>query len=98
MAKPENTAHDSLMRDVCLLTGGCFTEMMEGKMRISKKQISDALSIDSDDLSSKDMGIALLNIESILDSVAENLDDDFESAALGDASNLIQMIRNGLND
>ncbi len=70
--------------------------MMEGKMRISKKQISDALSIDSDDLSSKDMAIALMNIESILDSVAENLDDDFESAALGDASNLIQMIREGL--
>jgi hypothetical protein len=65
-------------------------------MRISKKQISNALSIDNDDLSSKDMAIALMNIESILDSVAENLDDDFESAALGDASNLIQMIRNGL--
>jgi hypothetical protein len=65
-------------------------------MKISKKQIVYALSIDSDDLSSKDMAIALLNIESILDNVAENLDDDFESAALGDASNLIQMIREGL--
>jgi hypothetical protein len=42
------------------------------------------------------MAIALLNIESILENVAENLDDDFESAALGDASNLIQMIREGL--
>jgi hypothetical protein len=67
-------------------------------MRISKKQIANALSIDTDDLSLEDIGIALLNIENILDSVAENLDDDFESAALGDASNLIQMIRNGLND
>jgi DNA-directed RNA polymerase specialized sigma subunit len=65
-------------------------------MKITKKQIADALGIDSDDLSSKDMAIALLNIESILDSVAENLDDDFESAALGDASNLIQMIREAL--
>jgi len=65
-------------------------------MRISKKQISNALSIDNDDLSSKDMAIALMNIESILDKVAENLDNDFESAALGDASNLIQMIRAGL--
>jgi len=65
-------------------------------MRISKKQIADALGIDSDDLSSKGMAIALMNIESILDSVAENLDDDFESAALGDASNLVQVIRNGL--
>jgi DNA-directed RNA polymerase specialized sigma subunit len=65
-------------------------------MKITKKQIADALSIDSDDLSSKDMAIALQNIESILDSVAENLDDDFESAILGDASNLVQMIREGL--
>ena len=67
-------------------------------MRISKKQISNALSIDSDDLSSKDMAIALMNIESILDKVADNLDDDFESAALGDASNLVQVIRERLND
>jgi len=65
-------------------------------MRISKKQIAHALGIDSDDLSSKDMAIALMNIEGILDSVAENLDDDFESAALGDASNLIQIMREGL--
>lgn len=65
-------------------------------MRISKKQIAYALSIDSDDLSSRDIGIALLNIETILETVADNLDDDFESAALGDASNLIQMIREGL--
>ena len=67
-------------------------------MRISKKQISNALSIDNDDLSSKDMAIALLNIESILDGVADNLDNDFESAALGDASNLVQVIRERLND
>jgi hypothetical protein len=65
-------------------------------MRITKKQIAHALSIDSDDLSSKDMAIALINIESILDSAADNLDNDFESAALGDASNLVQMIREGL--
>jgi hypothetical protein len=65
-------------------------------MRISKKQIADALGIDTDDLSLDDIGIALLNIEAILDDVAEHLDDDFESAALGDASNLIQVIREGL--
>jgi hypothetical protein len=65
-------------------------------MRISKKQIAYALSIDSDDLSLEDMTIALRNIEIILDNVAENLDNDFESAALGDASNLIQVIRDGL--
>ncbi len=67
-------------------------------MKITKKQLADALGIDKDDLSSKDMAIALLNIESILDSVAENLDDDFEAAALGDASNLIQVIRERFND
>ncbi len=64
-------------------------------MRISKKQIANALSIDTDDLSLEDIGIALLNIETILDDVAEDIEDDFQSAALGDASNLIQMIRNG---
>lgn len=65
-------------------------------MRISKKQITDALGVDIYDLSSKDIYTVLRNIETILDSVAESLDNDFESAALGDASNLIQMIRNGL--
>ena len=65
---------------------------------ITKKQITDALGVDIYDLSSKDIYTVLRNIETILDSVAESLDNDFESAALGDASNLIQMIRNGLND
>ena len=75
--------------------GGNITTIVSN-MRISKKQVADALSIDSDDLSSKDMAVALRNIEAILDDVAETLDNDFESAALGDASNLIQMIREGL--
>ena len=65
-------------------------------MKITKQQIADALGIDTDDLSLEDMGIALLNIENILENVAENLENDFESAALGDASNLIQMIRERL--
>jgi hypothetical protein len=65
-------------------------------MSITKQQIADALGIDINDLSLKDISIALLNIESILDSVAESLDDDFQSAALGDASNLVQVIREGL--
>jgi hypothetical protein len=67
-------------------------------MRISKKQITDALSIDSDDLSKKEITIALREIELILDSIAEDIEDDFKNNTLGDASNLIQMIRNGLND
>jgi hypothetical protein len=65
-------------------------------MKITKKQITDALSIDSDDLSKKELTIALREIELILDSIAKDIEDDFQSASLGDASNLIQMIRNGL--
>jgi hypothetical protein len=66
-------------------------------MRIAKAQIAHALSVDNDDLSSRDIAIALQGIESILDDVAERLENDFESAALGDASNLIQVLREGLN-
>lgn len=65
-------------------------------MKITKQQITDALGIDSDDLSKKELTIALRNLENILDDIAEDIEDDFKSAALGDASNLIQMIRNGL--
>jgi len=63
-------------------------------MRISNKQISSAL-VDYD-LSSEEIAVALQKLEETLDSVAENLDNDFESAALGDASNLIQLMRWGL--
>lgn len=65
-------------------------------MKITKQQITDALGIDSDDLSKEELTIALRNLENILDDAAEDIEDDFKSAALGDASNLIQMIRNGL--
>lgn len=65
-------------------------------MKITKQQITDALGIDSDDLSKKELTIALREIELILDSIAEDIEDDFKNNALGDASNLIQMIRNGL--
>ena len=65
-------------------------------MKRTKKQITDALGIDIDDLSKKELIIALRNLENILDDIAEDIEDDFKSASLGDASNLIQMIRNGL--
>lgn len=65
-------------------------------MRISKKQIIEALGVDWE-ISSKDVSIALTNIEIILGKVADNLENDFDSAALGDASNLIQVIREGLD-
>ena len=65
-------------------------------MKITKQQITTALGIDSDDLSKEELAIALREIELILDSIADDIEDDFKSASLGDASNLIQMIRNGL--
>lgn len=65
-------------------------------MEITKQQITTALGIDSDDLSKKELAIALKNIEIILDNIAEDIEDDFKSASLGDASNLIQMIRKEL--
>lgn len=65
-------------------------------MRIAKKQIADALGVDWN-VSSNDISIALKNIETIIDTVAEGIDNDFESAALGDASNIIQVIRERLN-
>ena len=65
-------------------------------MKITKQQITTALGIDSDDLSKKELAIALREIELILDDIAGDIEDDFKSASLGDASNLIQMIRYGL--
>ena len=67
-------------------------------MELFKENIAQALCIDVDDLSVKDMATALLHIETTLDSVAETLENDFEEAVLGDASNLVQMIRELLND
>ena len=65
-------------------------------MRITKKQITDALGIDVDDLSKRQLTVALRNLEKMLDDIATDIEDDFKSASLGDASNLIQIIRNGL--
>lgn len=64
-------------------------------MRITKKQIAHAIDLDGDE-STADIAIALRNIETILDAVATSIEDDCESDALGDASNLIQVIREGL--
>jgi hypothetical protein len=64
-------------------------------MRISNKQISYALV--GYELSSEEIAIALRNIETTLDAVAETLENDSASATLGDASNLIQAMREGLN-
>lgn len=66
-------------------------------MRIAIKQIAQAVDLDGDE-SAANVAVALRNIETILHSVAEDLENDFNSAALGDASNLIQVIREGLSN
>ena len=64
-------------------------------MKIAIKQIAQAIDLDCDE-SAANVAIALRRIETILDAVAANLENDFEAAALGDASNLLQQIREGL--
>lgn len=66
-------------------------------MRIALKHIAQAIDLDGDE-SASNVAVALRNIETILDSVAADLENDFNSAALGDASNLIQVIREGLSN
>ena len=64
-------------------------------MRIAIKHIAQAIDLDSDE-SAANVAVALRNIETILDAVAEGIDNDREASALGDASNLLQRIREGL--
>lgn len=64
-------------------------------MRIAVSKIAQAIDLDGE-ASAADVVIALRRIETILDAVAANLENDFEAAALGDASNLLQQIREGL--
>lgn len=65
-------------------------------MRLAQKQIAKVLGFD-DREPRTDIAAALPNLEWILDHVAEQIENDFHSAALGDASNLVQLIREGLN-
>jgi len=67
-------------------------------MRVSQKQILEALGLMRGDFDAeKEMiGIVLRGIETTLDNVAIELDNDSEACALGDASNLVQMIRENL--
>ena len=66
-------------------------------MRIAKKHIASALGVDGDE-TSQNLAIALRNLESILDDVAASLEDDHKADALGDASNLVQLLREGLGN
>lgn len=72
-------------------------------MTITKKKILEALGLEVGDLQKDDIHVALLQIEETLEKVAYFIEDsiihdmgDFEAACLGDASNLVQLIREGL--
>ena len=65
-------------------------------MRLAQKQIANALGFE-DREPRTDIATALLSLEKILDHVAGQIENDFHSAALGDASNLVQLIREGLS-
>ena len=66
-------------------------------MTITKKQILEALGIDYP-LSKDELSTALLEVESVLESLSADLEDedDFKSAVVGDVSNLVQLIRENL--
>lgn len=64
-------------------------------MRITHKQILEALGIDYP-VTRDELSTALLETEKVLHRVADSIEDDFESAVIGDASNLVQLIREGL--
>lgn len=64
-------------------------------MRIALKHIAQAIDLDGDE-SAANVAVAIRNIETILDAVAAGLENDREASALGDASNLLQRIREGL--
>lgn len=72
-------------------------------MTITNKKILEALGLEVGDMQKDDICVALLQIEETLETVAYFLGDgiihdmgDFEAARLGDASNLVQLIREGL--
>ena len=65
-------------------------------MRVSQTNILEALGCSKGDLAKDELCVSLRNIEKILDKVASNIDNDFESASLGDASNLVQLMRESL--
>ena len=65
-------------------------------MKISQTKILEALSLCRGDLDKEELCRSLCVIERTLDTVAETLDNDLEAASLGDASNLVQLIRESI--
>lgn len=66
-------------------------------MKLSQTKVLEALGGSKGDLTKDQLAIALKEIEKTLDKFSIHSDDnDFESARLGDASNLVQLIRESL--
>jgi hypothetical protein len=65
-------------------------------MRLSQTKVLEALSLCKGDLTKDELYISLRVIERTLDNVADTLDNDLTAASLGDASNLVQLIRESI--
>ena len=65
-------------------------------MKLSQTKILEALSLSKGDLTKGELRWSLRFIEMTLDNVAETLDNDLTAASLGDASNLIQLLRESI--
>ena len=65
-------------------------------MRLSHIKILEAIGCSMGDLNKGQLVISLRNIEKTLDKVAESLDNDSDGYSLGDASNLVQLIRESI--
>ena len=65
-------------------------------MRLSQTKVLEALSLCKGDLTKDELCISLRVIERTLDNVADTLHNDLTAASLGDASNLVQLIRESI--
>ena len=65
-------------------------------MKLSQTKVLEALSLCKGDLTKDELCLSLRVIETTLDSVACEWDNDRMAASLGDASNLVQLIRESM--
>ena len=65
-------------------------------MKLSQTKVLEALNLCKGDLTKGELRRSLRVIEITLDNVAETLDNDLTAASLGDASNLVQLIRESI--
>jgi len=72
----------------------------DAEMRLSQTKVLEALGWERGDFDKdairETLGIVLRGIENTLDNVACEWDNDSEAYALGDASNLVQLIRESI--